>query len=262
MGFISLHNHTELCGHASGSIDEYIKAAIEKNITCFGFSDHAPVSVNTRESMSSEETETYIDMVLSAKDRYAESIEILLAFEVDYPLHASFAASYFTDERIDYLIGSCHFIDGWAFDNEKYIDEFSKRDVDDIYTKYYKTLESLVSSRLFNIVGHFDLPKKFGHRPLRDFGPTIESLAKKMSKEGMAFEVNTAGLIKPVGEMYPSKEIIDIFFRCNVPATMGSDSHSPQQAGCGYDLAIETLKAAGYRKLTVFRKRKPFEIVM
>ena len=262
MSYINLHNHTSLCGHAFGSLDEYIEEAIKKNISCFGFSDHAPLSKEIREgeSMSPEETETYIEAVLSAKARYAESIEILLAFEVDYPLHESFAASYFTDERIDYLIGSCHCIKGWAFDNEQDIEMFSKRDIDDLYAEYYEILSNLAESRLFNIVGHFDLLKKFGFRPHRNFADAIETIAKKMAKTGTVFELNTSGLIKPAREMYPSKEILDIFFNCNVPVTMGSDSHSPEQVGYGYVIAAAMLKTAGYKKLTAFRKRKPFEI--
>ncbi|MCL1910602.1 MAG: histidinol-phosphatase [Leptospirales bacterium] len=264
MGFVNLHNHTSLCGHALGSPDEYIEEAIKKNTSYFGFSDHAPLSEEVRngESMRPEEAEAYIETVLAAKTRYAGSIEILLAFEVDYPLHDSFAKSYFTDERIDYLIGSCHCIGGWAFDNEQGIETFSKRDIDDIYTEYYKIMSELVESRLFNIAGHFDLLKKFGFRPRRAFTGAIEAIAKKMAKTGTAFELNTSGLTKPIKEIYPSKEILDIFFNCNVPVTMGSDSHSPEQVGYGYDTAVNILKAAGYRKLVAFRKRRPFEILL
>jgi len=262
MGFINLHNHTCLCGHASGSLDEYIEEALKKNISCFGFSDHAPLLEEVRGgvSMEPEETETYIEAVLSAKTKYAGSIEVLLAFEVDYPLHKSFAESYFTDKRIDYLIGSCHCIDGWAFDNEQNIEMFSKRDIDDIYADYYEIISKFVESRLFNIVGHFDLLKKLGFRSRRTFADVIESIAKKMAKTETAFELNTSGLVKPIKEMYPSKEIIDIFFNCNVPVTMGSDSHSPEQVGYGYDAAVDILKTTGYRKLAVFRKRKLFEM--
>ena len=262
MGFVNLHNHTSLCGHASGSVDEYIEEAIKKNTSCFGFSDHAPLSEEVRdgESMRPEETEAYIETILEAKAKYVGSIEILLAFEVDYPLHDSFAKSYFTDERIDYLIGSCHCIGGWAFDNEHGVEAFSKRDIDSIYMEYYTILSELAESRLFNIVGHFDLLKKFGFRPRHSFTGVIEAIAKKMAKTGTAFELNTSGLIKPVKEMYPSKEILDIFFRYDVPVTMGSDSHSPEQVGYGYDAAVTVLKAAGYKKLAAFRKRKLFKI--
>lgn len=262
MKFLNLHNHTALCGHAEGSIDEYIEAAIKANTAYFGFADHAPISEKDRSgiTMAPEELEDYFAMVLAAKKKYAKSIEILLSLEVDFPLYPDFNPRYFSDERIDYFIGSCHFIDGWAFDNPYDIDEFSKRDINDVYARYYEIMFGLIESRLFHIIGHFDIVKKFGHRATKDFSFTIETLAKKAAAAGMAFEINTGGLLNPVAEIYPSKEIVDIFFRCNVPATMGSDSHSPEYVGYGYDKAVELLKDAGYRKVVGFRQRRMFEL--
>ena len=262
MALVNLHNHTSLCGHAQGTTDEYIEAAIKLNTAYFGFADHAPISEDLRPgiTMEPEDTEIYIAMIQSVKEKYAKSIEVLLGFEVDFPLFNDFETSYFKDSRIDYLIGSCHFIDGWAFDNSQFIDEFSKRDINDIYARYFDILADLIDSRLFNIIGHFDIVKKFGHRATNNFSAVIETLAKKTAAANMAIEVNTAGLLKPVGEMYPSKEILDIFFRCNAAVTMGSDSHAPEHVGYGYDKAIEMLKAVGYQKVVGFRKRKMFEV--
>jgi histidinol-phosphatase (PHP family) len=111
-------------------------------------------------------------------------------------------------------------------------------------------------------MGHFDLVKKFGHRATGDFSKTIEALAGKLSACGMAFEVNTSGLIKPVGEIYPSRDIIEIFFRNNVAVTLGSDSHAPEHVCTASDLALEVLRRAGYRNITGFRKRRPFLILL
>jgi histidinol-phosphatase (PHP family) len=264
MKLLNLHNHTPLCGHATGSVDDYVEAAIKQGAACIGFSDHAPLPAGLRDNvtMSPEQTEDYISMLESARKKHQDRIEILIGFEVDFPLHEDFSRSYFFDERLDYLIGSCHFIDGWAFDHEGFINEFSRRDINDIYGRYYEIVEGLIDSRLFNIMGHFDLVKKFGHRATADFSETIEALAGKLAACGMAFEVNTSGLIKPVGEMYPSRDIIEIFFRKNVAVTLGSDSHAPEHVCYGFDLALEELRRAGYRKITGFRKRRPFEILL
>ena len=258
----NLHNHTPLCGHASGSIDGYIEAAIEKGISFMGFSDHAPLPEELRQgiTMHPDEIEEYISLVEQARDRFSGRIEVLLGFEVDFPLHDTFPAAYFNDSRIDYLIGSCHFIDGWPFDHDDYIAEFSRRDINDIYARYYEIIAGLIDCRLFDVAGHFDLVKKFGHRATGDFSATIDTLAKKMSRAGMAFEVNTSGLIKPVGEMYPSQDIIEIFFRNNVAVTLGSDSHSPEHVGYGFESALEAIRSAGYRKMVTYRKRRPVTV--
>ncbi|PKL41368.1 MAG: histidinol phosphate phosphatase [Spirochaetae bacterium HGW-Spirochaetae-1] len=260
MKLVNLHNHTSLCGHARGTMDEYIISAREKGIAVMGFSDHAPLPSHLRNgiTMEPEQTEEYIALVENKKIEFDGSMEILLGFEVDFPLHDSFPQKYFTDARIDYLIGSCHFIDDWPFDHDDYVHEFDSRDINDVYTRYFEIIGDLVGSRLFDMVGHFDLVKKFGHRATKDFSATIDRIAGMMSSLDIAAEINTSGLIKPVKEMYPSDDILKIFFDNNVPITLGSDSHSPEHVGYMFDAALEKIKKAGYTSLSFFRKRKRY----
>ncbi len=114
MKLINLHNHTR-CAATPRIVDDYVEAAIRQGAAIMGFSDHAPLPSGLRENvtMSPEQTEGYIAMLESARKKFQGRVEILIGFEVDFPLHEDFSRSYFFDERIDYLIGSCHFIDGW-----------------------------------------------------------------------------------------------------------------------------------------------------
>jgi histidinol-phosphatase (PHP family) len=101
MKLANLHNHTSLCGHASGTVDEYIEEAIKKGLGYIGFTDHAPLPEELRQgiTMSPGESETYIELVEKARDSYRGRIEVLLGFEVDFPLYETFPASYFSDSR-------------------------------------------------------------------------------------------------------------------------------------------------------------------
>ena len=262
MSLVNYHNHTYMCDHASGTPEEYIITAIEKGISEFGFSDHAPLPEGLREgiTMSPFETEIYINMITELAKKYASQIAIRIGFEVDFPLSNTFDLKYFKDERIDFLIGSCHFLNGWAFDVTQFVSEFDKRDIDDIYNLYYTNIYESVNSRIFDIIGHFDLIKKFGHRPKKDFSPMVEKIAKNMSKYNIASEINTSGLLKPVKEIYPSEDIIKIFFDNNVPITLGSDSHEPQTVGYAFDKAVNIIKKAGYTKISGFAKRKRYDV--
>lgn len=264
MPLVNYHTHTPLCGHATGTIDEYVTQAISGGLSDIGFADHAPIPEPMREgiSMSPGQTEIYISDILRAKEKYADRIKVRLGFEVDFPLFDTFDKIYLTDLRIDYLIGSCHFMGDWPIDHGDYIDEYSRRDIDDIYKNYYAGLESLVDSNLFNITGHFDLPKKFGHRESNreTSSQTIERIATKMSRFGMASEVNTSGLLKPVKEMYPSDDILKIFFDKNVPVTLGADAHSPETVDYMLREAAEKLRSIGYRKISGFEKRNRYDI--
>ncbi len=261
---VNYHNHTTLCGHAIGELDEYIIKAIEHGVTEFGFSDHAPLPLHLREgiSMHPEEVDGYISLVLSKKEEYKNRIDIKLGFELDFPLFDSFEERFLLDPDVDFIIGSTHYMGDWGVDNPSEIERYKERDIDEIYKDYYSLIEGLVDARFCDIVGHFDLIKKFGHRSKSDLTPVVRRIAKKMSAYGIAAEINTSGMRKPVAELYPSDEIINIFFQENVPLTMGSDSHTPEDVCSGYPLAIEKLKRAGYRKISGFTKRKRHELLL
>lgn len=259
---VDYHIHTELCGHATGTVQEYIESAVSKGIREIGFSDHAPMPEEIREgvSMSPSDLESYLGGIGSARERNEGRIAVRTGLEVDYPLMESFDRRYCTDPRIDYLIGSCHFIDGWPFDHPDYIDGYAHRDIDEIYGKYFKILRSLAGSGLFNIVGHFDIVKKFGYRSGREFRGIIDDIAQVLAANDVAVEVNTAGMAHPAGEMYPSDDIIGVLFDRNVAVTLGSDAHAPERVGYQFPRALESITRAGYRKISGFKKRARYDI--
>lgn len=259
---IDYHTHTSRCGHAYGTVEEYIQSALSKNIIEIGFSDHAPMPEAERDgyTMGAAEIEPYIASIEEMREFYRGKIGVRVGFEVDFPLLGSFPERYFSDGRIDYLIGSCHFIDGWAFDHPDYMDEYGKRDIDDIYGRYFSIMEALASSRIFDVVGHLEIVKKFRYRATRDFMPVVETIARALGAAGTAVEINTAGMDHPAGEMYPSDDIIRILFDCNVPVTLGSDAHRPEQVGRFLPEAAEKLARAGYRMISGFEKRHRYDI--
>jgi len=261
---VNYHNHTSLCGHATGELDEYIQKAIENQLIEFGFSDHAPIPAQFRDgiTMSPEQMPQYISSILSKKDEYKDRIEIKLGLEIDFPLFDSFDKKYLSHSMIDYIICSCHYIGEWGFDNPSEIYKFDEKVIDEVYLEYYRVIESIADSGLCDIIGHFDLIKKFGHRPASSMDKIVRRIAKKMSKKNITAEVNTSGLRKPVNEIYPSDEILKIFFEESVPVTLGSDSHSPDDVCAGYSIAIEKIKKAGYKKISGFTLRKRHEILL
>jgi histidinol-phosphatase (PHP family) len=247
---IDLHNHTLLCNHATGSIDEYIQKAIDEDIDFFGFSDHAPMSFDTKYRMKFEDMEKYEKEVLKAKQIYQKDINILLAYEVDY-------LPQFLDKRVlnasvDYLIGSVHFIDQWGFDNPKYISEYRNKDIDTIWQNYFNLIEAMAKTNHFNIVGHIDLIKVFKFLPKKDIRLIAKNALKAIKKSGMSIELNVAGLRKPIKEAYPSPYLMQEIAELDIPITFSSDAHSIDQIGL-YREKIETYaKSFGYTKCVTY----------
>ena len=251
---IDLHNHTTRCNHATGTVTEYIERAIELNIDVYGFSEHAPMDFDEGYRVSFEHMKAYELEVLEAKKKYADRIEIRLGYEVDWlPGHM--------DDRVlnadvDFLVGSVHFLDKWSFDNPEFIGEWKEHDVDTVWQDYFEAVTAMVESGYFDIVGHLDLIKLFGDMPTVDVRtlarPTLEAIAHS----GMVLEINTAGLRKPVGEIYSSQTLLEAAYDLNIPITFGSDAHAPAQVGAGLEAAYALARSVGYTQAVTFRKRK------
>jgi histidinol-phosphatase (PHP family) len=251
---IDLHNHTTRCNHAEGTIDEYIQRAIELGIDIYGFSEHAPMDFDEKYRLPFCDMDAYTNDILDAKERYKNEIEILLGYEVDYlPGHM--------DERVlnadvDYLIGSVHFIDKWSFDNPEFIGGWKSKDIDEIWKAYFEATEAMVKTGKFDIVGHLDLIKVFKYMPKQDVRILAKNALKAIKDSNMVLELNTAGLRKPIAEIYPSPQLLKEAYALGIPITFASDAHSVEQVGFGYDKVVSLAKEAGYTKAVTFKQRE------
>ena len=251
---VDLHNHTSLCNHAEGEIFEYIEKAIECGSEYFGFSDHAPMDFDPKYRMSFKQMQEYEKNVLEAKKRYKNKIEILLGYEVDYL--KGHMDRRVLDAKVDYLIGSVHFIDEWGFDNPEFIGHYKHEDIDEIWQKYFDAVQDMAESGFFDIVGHLDLIKIFKFMPKRDISEIAKDALRAIKKADMVIELNVAGYRKPIGEAYPSPSLLKQAFELEIPITFGSDAHKPQQVGLFNDEIIEMAKSVGYTKCAIFHNRK------
>ncbi len=250
---VDLHNHTTRCNHAEGTVDEYIQRAIELGIDIYGFTEHAPMDFDEKYRLPFSEVDDYFSDILSAKERYKDDIEIVLGYEVDYlPNHMD---SRVLNADVDYLIGSVHFIDKWSFDNPEFIGEWKTKNIDDIWKAYFEATQAMVKMGKFDIVGHLDLIKVFKYMPKEDVRVLAKDVLKAIKKSGMVLEINSAGLRKPIGEIYPSPLLLEEAYSLNIPITFSSDAHSVEQVGFGYEQTKELAKEIGYTQAVTFKGR-------
>jgi len=250
---VDLHNHTSRCNHATGTVDDYIKKAIDLGIDIYGFSEHAPMDFDPKYRIRFDEMAEYERDILDAKERYKKDIKILLGYEVDFL--PNYMDSRVLNANVDYLIGSVHFINKWGFDNPEFIREYQNRDIDKIWQDYFDAIEAMVNSGKFDIVGHLDLIKVFKFMPKKDIKLIAKNTLKAIKKSNMVLEINSAGLRKPITETYPSKDLLQKAYELNIPITFSSDAHSVEQVGFGYNEAIKMAKDIGYTKAYIFENR-------
>ncbi|MFW9900374.1 MAG: histidinol-phosphatase HisJ [Candidatus Thorarchaeota archaeon] len=274
------HTHNELCRHAEGTIQDYIKRAIEMKLDLIGISDHFPYeylensSLSIKEvpyqeyAMRLDEVDLYLSSIEKLKIKYDNKIQIRTAFEIDYfRSHEESLRKYFenTLDKLDYVLGSVHILHGksklFAFDDRRFLSMYKEyENIDSIYLEYYKKLQYMIKSKKFNfdILSHFDLPKKYNKRAINKelvMNEAIKTL-ELAKKADLTIEINTGGLRKEVHEQYPSEEIIKEMFNLDIPVLLGSDSHHPDDLGYEFNAMLELLRKIGYNKLAHFVRRK------
>jgi len=251
---IDLHNHTTRCNHAEGTIDEYIQRAIELNIDVYGFSEHAPMDFDEHYRLKFDEMDAYVSDIQHAKEKYKNDIDILLGYEVDWL--QGHMDERVLDAEVDYLIGSVHFIDKWGFDNPEFIGGWKEKNVDEIWQAYFEATEAMAKSGKFDIVGHLDLIKVFKFMPKKEIRLLAKNALKAIKKSNMVLEINSAGLRKPIGELYPSKALLEEAYALDIPITFSSDAHAVEHIGAGYDLAVSMAHDVGYTQAVTFKERQ------
>lgn len=259
---VDYHTHTTRCGHASGTMAEYVEAAIAAGLREIGFSDHIPMYWLPPEqrdpgiAMAMEELEAYVADVARLRERYRE-IPIRLGIEADYiPGREDELAKLLAPYPWDYVIGSVHFIGEWGFDNPAEVNRYAEWDISELYAKFFTLETKAAESGLFDIMAHIDLIKKFGHKPSGDLGRLYGDVAAHMAAAGVAIELSTAGLRKPVREHYPNPTLLKACCDLGVPLVISSDAHSPGEVGWGFADALAIARQAGYTEAVRFEQRR------
>ena len=112
---------------------------------------------------------------------------------------------------------------------------------------------------MFDILAHPDLVKIWGPRrpvPEGDLRRFYELAMDGIAESQIAIEVSTAGLRKPVAELYPSRAFLEMCIDAGCPVALSSDAHVPGDVARDYDRALELLDAVGVRELAVFERRE------
>ncbi|WP_438447136.1 histidinol-phosphatase [Gorillibacterium sp. sgz5001074] len=257
------HTHHNRCGHAVGTIEDYILRGMEIGVHQLGVSDHMPLfhgEPSTRHNglaMGMEELPRYVEEVLRLKEKYREDIEVLLGIEADYiEGREEETARLLKPYPWDYVIGSVHYLGDWDLFDSRQQCRWSGQPAPRIYEAYYRSIEGAAASGLFDIIGHFDGIKRYGPPPILGEWTMQRAALEAVARAGIALELNTSGLRQQPGAPYPGQPVLVACAELGIPLTVGSDAHHPRHVAAGFDEAVQLLNQAGIREAAVFRGRR------
>jgi histidinol-phosphatase (PHP family) len=248
---LHLRDSGEQIAHSADAVERYVETARARGVDEIGFTEHVYYFRQTlplwTQPYQTErcvyDLDEYVEAVLEAKRR---GLPVKLGLEVDYVgERQEELAELLEPYPWDYLLGSVHWIDGHSVDSAPDRGIWAEAAVDEVWRRYFAALAELASSGDVDVLAHPDLAKIFGLRPKgRIEYPTLR---------GVALEISTNGRYKPVGELYPDRELLQ---EAGLPITLASDAHVPANVGRDFDLAIELAREAGYETVTVFEGRR------
>ena len=246
------------------NVDRYRAAADAAGIEELGVSEHV---YRFRQALELWSHPLWIENAKDDLDAYCDFVRttsLRLGVECDYVPGAEERTAALLEARdFDYVVGSVHFIgDGDAAVDHDGFDVWGALDAsaEEIWTRYFEHFGRCARSGLFDILAHPDLVKVWGRerRPLpegdlrRFYEPAVEAILAG----GSAVELSTAGLRKPVGELYPARQFAELLVEAGVPFALSSDAHVPEQVGFRYDDALAFLEELGVEEIAVFEGRR------
>lgn len=256
------HMHTPRCNHAIGAVREYADAAVRLGMREIGMSDHSPMPFGFDKDwrMDHAELPDYLAEVRRVRDELAGQLTVRVGLEADFhPGTEAIVAEMITTEDWDYVIGSVHYIGEWGFDNPDCLDQWEHWSLSDAWCAYYELVAQSAASGMFDIIGHPDLLKKFGHHQPRGDArvqAAEEAMLQAVKAADVALEISSAGLRKKVREVYPHGHMLVRAAELGIPFAFGSDAHAPGEVGHAMDDCLSMLLACGITEVASFHQRQ------
>ena len=223
------HTHTERCGHAAGTDEEYVEAAVRAGFRTLGFSDHAAYRTpQPTERMNITQVEEYKSSILALKEKYRGQIDIYLGMEVEYyPSEWETLRQY--RESLDYCILGQHNLEMDRRSSYGVIER-------DELMEYTELLAKACEHGLCDYIAHPDVV--LWSYPYMDGSvrEAAEKIADISLHYNMPLEINCgSGVLHgkkkyPDGERYgyPTRPFFEVFAEKGCPLIIGLDIHNPK----------------------------------
>jgi histidinol-phosphatase (PHP family) len=244
----------------AANAERYLEVASERGVEVLGVSEHV---YRFRQALEVWQHPFWRESARDDLDAYCEFVrdetELALGIEADFVQGAEDRMAGLLDDRDwDYVIGSIHFLRDAALDMRGDWDIWRSGDPHKVWTRYFETLGEAARSGLFDVLAHPDLVKVWGQAaPVPDRDPRFyyELAMEGIAESDVAIEVSTAGLRKPVGEIYPAPAFLEMCLEVGRPVALSSDAHTPNELAYRYEDALEYLERVGVDRIAVFERR-------
>lgn len=258
--YADCHVHTLFSGDSDAPVRDQLDRAVSLGMERVCITDHNDHDVVSDIDFNLTLPEYFREMS-AIRDEYSGRLSVGIGIEQGLQPHLSAYLNETAREYpFDFIIGSVHFIDGYDPYYPEYFEKYGRSS----YRRYFETaLECINKCDAFDSFGHLDYIVRYGadkglSYSYREYADIIDEILAALIKKGKALECNTAQLSKGYSEPNPCRDIIRRFHELGGElVTIGSDAHSPDRLGGGFDTAGELLRQCGFKYYAVYIGREP-----
>lgn len=263
------HTHTTYCDGRK-PVDEVVASAQSMNMLAVGISSHAPLPFDRKWSMNPARLQDYLAEIKTAKAN--SNIEVYAGLEADF-IPGKASPDNFR-KYLDYVIGSVHFVDefqdgqGWEIDGPYTefltgLEKIFHGNMKHAVCRYFELTRQMIDENAPDIVGHVD-KIKMQNKEASQFTEAadwyrheIMATLAVIRSAGCIVEVNTRGLYQgKTTTPYPSPWIIEEMSKLNIPVTLSSDAHHPDDLINRFSETAGILLQGGIKKLRILSEGK------
>lgn len=259
------HVHSEFSSDSQAPLSQMIEQAIAKHMHYFYLTDHHDIDFPIEAANGLDfqlDTIHYLEALACLKADYCDKIEVRTGVELGLMTHITDKLNEYTNQfSFDFIIGSSHLVRGM---DPYYPSYYEGRSQKEAYQEYFESIyDNIQTFDDYDVYGHLDYVVRYGPDKsfqwnFQDYADIFEAILTCLIQKGKGIEINTAGLYKGLGYPHPHKDILKMYKELGGEIiTIGSDAHSPEYLGYGFDAAEHILNSCGFRYYTLFKNRKP-----
>ena len=262
------HMHLEYGSYDEDYAEGFFRAAAERGVDEIGFSEHAHtfpefeqlyyddlilddsfVGAFQRKWLKTNKFKYTLDEYFSFIEKLRKKHKVLAGIEVCNFQDQEAAAKILRAYPFDYIIGSVHFLHGWAYDTAAIKAEWDNHPLTDIYEWYAQEAEKLAAAGLYDALGHPFNIRLYRYFPDCDGTPDLARVARAMKAADMIVDLNTGTYYRyPIEEFSPYPDFMRMANACGLPIITTSDAHKPEDCARYNEEAVQYARSFGYRE--------------
>lgn len=251
---VDVHLHSTFSRDGRGSMRDFCLMAQTREVEHICFTEHVEYDPKDGGMDLPFHLSSYFQEMEFCRENYRD-LSIYAGLEVGDPYYyGEEFKELVTGHPFDFIIAAAHMFDGLFVGDERYL---KSKDLSTIYLEYFQALERILDYPYFDVLGHFDFPKRYARGEKAYPRDLLLSILKTLIDKEKGIEINTSALRKGCREPCPGEEILSLYKELGGEiVTLGSDAHDPKDLGAGIEEAVELLRGTGFDGYYIFKERE------